>query len=505
MATIDAVIARAAAQVPDHIAVREWKGREMSYADLDTAVSRFAAWAQERGVREGDSIAIHLPNSLGYLVSKFGSFRAGGVAAYINYRLTTKEAVRQIRLCEARIIVTTAAKAAKLRACPELQDLVFLVYGQGESGHERLEDVMASERVLSSHPVEREDSDAIIRFTSGSTGEPKGLIVTHRAWLMRAVSMLVEEMQIREGSTTLVLGQLTHQAGLFVIPTFLRGGTLLLLEKFSLEALAEILLSTQVSCMQFVPTMFTLALSDSKARAALEKSKPGRIVYGGSPIRQSVLEEALALLPDTEFVQSYGSHEAGSISYLDNIAHRDPALRNGAGTPLLAVQVRVANVNADGVGEIHVNSPWAPVARLTAAGREAIKDAWSQTGDLGILIDGHVFLRDRMNDVIISGGFNVYPVEVEKVIGAHPSVLDVAVASAPDEKWGERVIAFIVKRTGAEVSEDALREFCRTQLAGYKVPKEFKVIDEMPLNPNGKPDRRRLSQSLWADRERRIH
>src|SRR5690606_13203719 len=106
-----------------------------------------------------------------------------------------------------------------------------------------LEDVMASERELSSYPVEREDCDAIIRFTSGSTGDPKGLIVTHRAWLVRAVSMLVEEMQIKEESTTLVLGQLTHQAGLFVIPTFLRGGTLLLVEKFSLEVLADILLS----------------------------------------------------------------------------------------------------------------------------------------------------------------------------------------------------------------------------------------------------------------------
>jgi long-chain acyl-CoA synthetase len=350
-----------------------------------------------------------------------------------------------------------------------------------------------------------EDGDALIRFTSGSTGDPKGLIVTHRAWLVRAVSMQAEEMRIRPGSTTLVLGQLSHQAGLFVIPTFLQHATLLLMEKFELGSVADILSTQEVSCMQVVPTMFTLILNDRRARDALAGSSVQRIVYGGSPIRQSVLQEAMKLLPQAEFVQSYGSHEAGSISFLDGAGHRHPALRNGAGRPLLAAEVRLHGRDADGIGEIEVKAPWLPNARLTAQGREPITDAWSRTGDLGELVDGNIFLRDRMNDVIISGGFNVYPMEVEKVIGSHPQVLDAAVASAPDDKWGERVIAFVVSRNPAEFDAESVREHCRSQLAGYKVPKELRLIAELPLNANGKPDRRGLSQHLWAGHARRIN
>lgn len=505
MPTIDSVIARAAASAPGNVAVREWGGRQVSYAELDAAVSSFAAWARAHGVEEGDAIAIHLPNSIGYLVAQFGSFRAGAVAAYVNFRLAPTEARRQFRFCQARVIVTTAAKAAEFRDDPELRQCLLLVDGDAGRGGHSLGDVIATRQRPSFGTDGLDDRDAIIRFTSGSTGEPKGLIVTHRAWLVRAVSMQAEEMRIYPGSTTLLLGQLSHQAGLFVIPTFLQGSTLLMMEKFDLGSVADILSSQDLSCAQVVPTMFTLILNDARARQAFAQSSLQRIVYGGSPIRQSVLAEAMSLLPNTEFVQSYGSHEAGSISFLDGAGHRDPILRHGAGRPLLAAEVRLHAPNADGIGEIEVKAPWLPNARLTAKGREPITEEWARTGDLGELKDGNIFLRDRMNDVVISGGFNVYPVEVEKIIGSHPEVLDAAVTSAPDDKWGERVIAFVVSRNPREFNEDSIRDHCKRLLAAYKVPKEILLIPEMPLNPNGKPDRRRLSQSFWAGHARRIN
>ena len=382
---------------------------------------------------------------------------------------------------------------------------VFLV--DGDAGHNKhsLQDVIGAGQRAPSATEGLDDCDAIIRFTSGSTGEPKGLIVTHRAWLVRAVSMQAEEMRIRPGSTTLLLGQLSHQAGLFVVPTFLQYGTLLIMEKFDLGSVADILSSQSISCVQVVPTMFTLILNDARARQAFAQSDVHRIVYGGSPIRQSILEEAMRLLPKTEFVQSYGSHEAGSISFLDGAGHRDPILRHGAGKPLLAAEVRLHARDAEGIGEIEVKAPWLPHARLTAQGRELITEEWARTGDLGEVVDGSIFLRDRMNDVVISGGFNVYPVEVEKIIGSHPEVLDAAVTSAPDDKWGERVIAFVVSRNPREFNEESIRNHCKRLLAAYKVPKEILLIPEMPLNPNGKPDRRQLSQSFWAGHARRIN
>ena len=491
--------------MPDQVAVREWGGREVNYAELDAAVSGFAAWARSSGVGPGDVIAIHLPNSIAYLVAQFGSFRAGAVAAYANYRLSATEARRQFRFCHARVIVTTPAKAAAFRDDPDLDHAIFVVNGDAGPGMHRLQDVIATDLLQSSDVEGLEDSDAIIRFTSGSTGEPKGLIVTHRAWLVRAVSMLAEEMRIRPNSTTLVLGQLSHQAGLFVIPTFLQRGTLLMMEKFDLGTLAAILSKQRVSCAQVVPTIFSLILNHPGAREAFGQSSLERIVYGGSPIRQSVLQEAMNLLPNTEFVQSYGSHEAGSISFLDGAGHRDSRLCHSAGRALLAAEVRLHARGADGVGEIEVKAPWLPNARLTAQGRELITDEWARTGDLGEMVDGNIFLRDRMNDVIISGGFNVYPGEVEKIISSHPQVLDAAVASAPDDKWGERVIAFVVSRDPREFDGESIRAHCKDLLAAYKVPKEIRLIPELPLNVNGKPDRRQLSQPLWAGHARRIN
>ena len=499
------MIARAAALAPDQLAIREWRGRQISYAEFDAAVSSFAAWARSMGAREGDAIAIHLPNSVAYLVAQFGSFRAGGVAAYVNNRLSKTEALRQCRLCNARIIVTTPEKAAELKQGPELANAIFLVDGVAGPDMYSLQDVIAARQTPSFGTEGLEDRDAIIRFTSGSTGEPKGLIVTHRAWLIRAASMLTEEMRIKPFSTTFVLGQVSHQAGLFVIPTFLQCGTMLLMPRFSLDTVADILSTESVSCMQVVPTMFTMILNDPKARRAFGRSTLERIVYGGSPIRQSVLQEAMSLLPNADFVQSYGSHEAGSISFLDGVGNRDPKLRYGAGRPMLAAAVRVREPNADGIGEIEVKAPWLPNARITAQGRELITEEWSRTGDLGQIVDNNIFLHDRMNDVIITGGFNVYPVEVEKIIGSHPDVIDAAVASAPDDKWGERVIAFVVSRNPNAFDEAGLRDHCKGLMAGYKVPKEIHLISELPLNPNGKPDRRRLSDSLWTGHARRIN
>lgn len=505
MPTIDCVVARAALDAPNHIAIREWNGKEVTYAQFNDAVSSFAAWVRAQGLKPLDAIAIHLPNSVAYLVSQFGSFRAGGVATYVNYRLMPSEARRQIAIAKARIVITTTAKAIEFRSAPEFAGHLLVVDGPAVVDMHSLQDVIDAGLKPNFNTDGQEDADAIIRFTSGSTGEPKGLIVTHRSWLIRAAAMLTEEMRIREGTTTLLLGQLSHQAGLFVIPTFLQRATVLIMDKFSLDTVADIFATKQASCAQIVPTMFTLIFGHAKAREAFAKSGLHRIVYGGSPIRQSVLQEAITLLPTTEFVQVYGSHEGGSISFLDGAGHHDFKLRHGSGRPLLSVQLRLHEPNADGIGEVEVKSPWLPNARLTAKGRELITEEWSRTGDLGEIIDGNVYLRDRMNDVIISGGFNVYPVEVEKIIGSHPQVLDAAVASAPDDKWGERVIAFVVPCKPNEFSEQSVREYCKEQLASYKVPKEFRLISEMPLNPNGKPDRRSLSQLLWAGHERRVN
>ena len=506
MSMIDSVVARAAFAAPERIAVREWEaGRDFSYGWLDAAVSAFAAWLQSIGCAPGESVAIHLPNCAEFLIAQFGASRGGGVAAYVNYRLSADEVARQIKLVGARVLVTTAEKAVSLRDNADLRHLAFVIKDGAEPLGKPIDDIIAA----GGRPLAiegREDCDAIARFTSGSTGLPKGVLVSHRAWLIRATTMLAEHMQVAPYSSTLALGSpLSHAAGLVVIPTFLRLGTVILMDSFHIDKVAPVLASERIFFLKMVPTIMHGILENATAREALRQAGIGRLFYGGSPARPEIIEEMLALLPQTEITQSYGSHEGGSISFLDGAGHRDAVLRQSVGRPFLAVEVRLAKAEGAELGEIQVKSPWLPHARITETGREALDGAWAATGDLGEMKDGYLFLRDRLNDVIISGGFNVYPLEIENVLNLHPNVQVSAIVSAPDDKWGERVVAFVVPRDGAAFDEQALRDHCRKAMAGYKVPKEIRVVAEMPVNATGKLDRRRLSEGFWAGKSRRIN
>ncbi len=507
MPTVDAVLSRAAEQSPERIAVHEWeRGRRITFAQLDTWASAIARRLASARIALGSRVGVHLPNGAHFLAAHFGAMRAGSVSSLVNYRLHPVEAIRQLVLADVQAVVTTAERAAAFRDDPALAKKLFLIEGGAGTLGESLPDLLASApSQVFLPPADLEEADALARFTSGSTGTPKGVLVSHRGWLLRAVSILAEELQVDWHSTTMVLGQLSHQAGLFVVPTFLRHGTVLTFERFDLDHAADALRSVPVAQMQMVPTMLKMILDHRAMSDALATSGIRQIVYGGSPIAEAVIEAALELLPRCDFVQGYGSHEAGAISHLDGFAHRDPRLRGSAGRPFLAAEVRVAAAAGNDHGEIEVRAPWTPRARITERGREPVLEEWIPTGDLGELRDGYLYLMDRAHDVIISGGFNVYPKEVETVLNAHPAVGLSAVVSMPDSKWGEKVIAFVVPRGDVAPDPSTLREHCRSRLTDFKVPKEYHVVDELPLNANGKPDRRRLSDPLWEGRARRIN
>ena len=506
MSTLDGALAWAADLAPDQPAVREWEsGRTVSYRTLDQWVTSLAAFIRGQGTSLGDRVGIHLPNCAEFLVAQFGATRAGCVASYVNYRLTADEAARQMKLAEVKVIVTTAERAADLRAVPELARTVYvLTDGNLPLGHS-IADIVSRTAATGGMPgVVLDEEDAIARFTSGSTGAPKGVLVSHRAWLIRATSLLTEVIKVDPFSTTMVLGPLSHQAGLFVLPTIFRCGTLLVFAKFDIDKVTAALKTRTVRRTQMVPTMLQMFLTNPAARDAFGQSGLQQVIYGGSPVQEQVIGDALGLMPACDFVQSYGSHEAGSISHLDGPAHRDPKWRSSAGRPLLAASVRIAPRDG-GFGEIEVRAPWTPRARITEKGRESVTEDWIPTGDLGEMVDGYIFLKDRANDVIISGGFNIYPLEVEAAINADPMVLTCAVASRPDAKWGEKVIAFVVPRVPGVFDEAALRDRCRQSLSPFKIPKEFHLLDSIPTNANGKPDRRKLSDPLWLGAGRRIN
>jgi acyl-CoA synthetase (AMP-forming)/AMP-acid ligase II len=508
MSTIASVLRRARNRMPSREAVREWEsGRSISYGKLDDHCTALALYLQQAGLKPGERVGIYLPNIIEFLVAQFGILRGGLVATYINYRLAIEEAVRQLRLADARIVITTRKRAESFRSVQEMGNVDLIVADTEEPccGGFLLSSILSSTQPGRIAFEPSPGDDALLRFTSGSTGEPKGVFVTHRAWVTRAVHILAEEVRIEEGSMVICPGPITHASGLFVLPAFLRLGSLLLMQKFDTAQLGMIAETLPIKYGMFVPTMLKMILDDHRVVEKLQKSKMKQINYGGSPISPLILEEALKQLNSIAFVQGYGSHESGSMSYLDEFDHRSLNLRESAGKPLLNVEARIEPIEGQEYGELLIRTPWSASSLLTSAGRTEITRDWVHTGDLGEIRDGYIFLMDRLNDVIVSGSFNVYPGEVERSIVRYPGISACAVVGVPDEKWGEQVVAYIVKKPGADIKDEEVQYYCRQVLSGYKVPKELIWVEEIPLNAARKPDRKLLAASRWQGYGRRIH
>jgi len=462
---------------------------------------------QRAGLQPGDRVAIYLPNIIEIIVAQFGILRAGLVATYTNDRLAIDEAVRQLTLAEAKVVITTSERAEALRAFSGMID-VRMIVASGDvapDGMMLLSTIVSADLSGSFSLEASTDSDALLRFTSGTSGEPKGALVTHRAWITRAVHLLAELVRIEEESMVLCPGPITHAAGLLILPGFLRTGTLVLMRKFYASEIGKIAEALPIRYGMFVPTMIKMILNEPSAVDKLRKSSMQQISYGGSPIPSSVLADALDRLSPITFVQSYGSHEAGTMSYLDEFDHKSLKLLESAGKPVLNVDIRIDPIEGQRFGELLVRTPWSSNASVVVKGKREERDSWVRTGDLGEMRDGYLFLMERLNDVIVTGSFNVYPGEVERCISHYPGISDCVVVGAPDDKWGEKVIAYLVKKPGAEINENELNNYCRQSLAGYKLPKELIWIDEIPLNANRKPDRNRLVAVRWEGRSRRIN
>ncbi len=354
-------------------------------------------------------------------------------------------------------------------------------------------------------PTIEPDDGLLLVYTSGTTGRPKGVLLSHRN-VMLSADAFAEVAQVDEASRILVQAPTFHVSGnVFGIQAPLQGGVAYLVPTSSAHELVELIRTNQLTHINLVPTLLRAVLAE-------ERSAPGSlasvrcIVYGAAPIDGTLLREATALL-DCGFAQSFGLSEA--VGVVTMLAPRDhdvtrPELLDSLGTALRGTDLRVvdpstgADVAPGDVGELwakgprimlgYYEDPDATAAAITAEG-------WLRTGDLVSMRDGYVYLRGRLKDMIISGGENVYAVEVENALLSHPSVVEAAVIGRPHEKWGEVPTAFVVVTTG--VTGDELREHCRASLAGYKVPAEVRVLPELPHNAVGKVVKDALRAGDW--------
>ncbi len=493
-----------------------YEGRTTNYAALDRAASQVANGLLALGLRPQARVA-HLDKSSDlYFELLFGTAKAGGVMVSINWRLAPPEVLHIVNDSEAEVLFvgeeyfpvvekirgdlttvrTIVALGGRHQAWPS-----FTTWRDGQSADDPRQ------------PVRGEDT-AVQFYTSGTTGLPKGAELTNAnfAWML---SLWTKSWLLTPGVPNLVCLPMFHiggagwgMAGLFA------GATNHVVREFVPAVVLETIQRERLQVMLLVPAMILFLVQAPQIRET-DLSSLRLIVYGAAPIPGDLLKQAMTIFR-CGFQQVYGLTETtGAITLLPPEDH-DPADAQkllSCGFAQTGVDLRIvgndgADLPAGQVGEIAVRSP--QVMRgywnLPDATRRAIDGDWFMTGDAGYLDDkGYLFIYDRVKDMIVSGGENIYPAEVESALFGHPDVADVAVIGVPDERWGEAVKAVVVKKPGADIVAGELIEWARERIAGYKLPKSVDFVDALPRNPTGKILKRELRLPYWGDRVRQVN
>ncbi len=499
-----------AAVTPDAVALTDDRGGELTYAGLAAAMERQAAGYAAAGVRPGDVVAIIARNQVGWVAAMFGLVRAGALPAAVNWRLAAPEVTALLGLMRPAAVVSDADCAGLAKqALTGLAGPEPALLGLGESSAPGGESAGPAGREVGvpARPVERLSGPEplILLHTSGTTGRPKLVPLTHQMLVAADVFMKLEVPDAAVGTRHLSALPLFHVAGLANLGYVLfTGGHLHVLGGFEPAGFVDELATRQIQLTQLVPTLIQAVTEEVSSRAEPpDLSHLIEIVYGASPIRPDLLERAVRTL-GCRFRQNYASSETGPlpISSLPPDDH-DPARgRLGtAGRPSLGWEVRLG-----ARGEIQVRGA-APLPGYwndaEATGRAMTADGFYRTGDVGVIDDdGYLTIIDRLNDVVITGGENVYPAEVEAVLASHPQVADVAVIAVPDDRWGETVHAVVVAGPALDTAD--LIAWARGRLAGFKCPTGVSVVAQLPRNATGKVLRSALREPFWAGRDRRV-
>ncbi|RVU15898.1 AMP-dependent synthetase [Streptomyces antnestii] len=492
----------------------------LTYAELDDQSDRLAAALRRLGLDRGDRVATLAANRAELVVTEAALYKAGLTRAPINARLGTGEVNQLLTESDAQVLLTDAAHLEAARAAvPGTGVKSVLGYdGPSDLGPGYAETLAAT----AAEPVEVDCSEtdiAVLHFTSGSTGRLKAAIQTYgnRLALLRK-SVMSPATRIGPGDRQILAGPVTHASGMPLLGIFFAGGCAVVLPRWDAEEFLATIQRERATHAFVVPTMVNTVLALPTARD-YDVSSLRQLIYGAAPMSPARIRAAWELFGPV-LSQGFGCGETTSgVLFLSTEDHRraiedgDEELLLSCGRPLAEAEVRIVDERgtpvADGeIGEIAVRGPdvvpgYYNAQDLTA---ESFRDGWFHTGDLARRrSDGYVFIVDRKKDMIISGGFNIYAVEVESVLHQHPDVYEAAVVGVPDEQWGEAVKAVVVPRAGAVLDEAEVVDFCAERLARMKKPRSVDVVDALPHNPNGKIDRRAIRERYWTGVERRVH
>jgi long-chain acyl-CoA synthetase len=460
---------------------------ELNYQLLNEASARVAGLLKSKGVEPGDRVGIMLPNVPHFPVVFYGALRAGAVVVPMNVLLKPREVGFYLKDPEAKLVFAwhDFAEAAEQGASDAGAEAILVKPGEFEQ--------MLFEQEADHGVADRSGDDtAVILYTSGTTGTPKGAELTHDNLMGNVDTILSSLIEMQPDDVVLGALPFFHVFGLTcgLNSTVKAGGTLTLIPRFDPDHALEIIERDRVTIFEGVPTMYVAMLHSEKADSA-DVSTLRLCVSGGSAMPGEVLR-AFEEKFGCKILEGYGLSETSPVASFN---HPDRERKVGSiGTPVKGVEMKVVDeddneVARGEVGEIVIKGPnvmkgyWRKPEETEAA----IKDGWFHTGDMAkVDEDGYFFIVDRKKEMILRGGYNVYPREVEEVLYEHPCVAEAAVVGVPDDKMGEEVGAAVVLKKDADVSADDLRAFVKEQVANYKYPRKIWFVDELPKGPTGK-------------------
>jgi acyl-CoA synthetase (AMP-forming)/AMP-acid ligase II len=494
----------------------------LTFGRTDAAVNRLSNGLLSLGLRTGHKVAVLMGNSAEAAFSIFAIPRAGLTYVTLNARHSTREHLKVLNDAEVDAIIVGQ----------EFIDLIEPVVDQAASlkhlivAGDRRCGWMSYQALTADQPetrpeieVDPEKDIERIHYTSGTTGRPKGAVWPFRMSYHVIASILMNmDKPLGPGDVNLNIGPLTHAAGLMMMVYYCRGATNIVLPRFDEQMVLSTIEREHVTSVLLIPTMLYRILARSNLNS-FDLSSVQRVWYGTAPMAPDRLRQGIELFGNV-FRQNYGMTEIPQpITYLAPEDHIIEGSKNetrrlsSAGRPALGVEVRVVDeqgrdLGPGEVGEIVLRaekliSGYWKMPEETAA---AFRNGWFHTRDMGTWDDeGFLYIMDRKSDMIITGGFNVYPREVEEVIMELDGVAEAAVIGVPDDVWGEAVKALVVLRPQAKLTEDDIMKYCRDNLAGYKKPKSVEFIAKVPKNLYGKIDRRLLKEPYWKGMGRRVH
>ena len=501
------LLQKSAIAAPDRPALSRGKAPHATYGLFGARVAALAAALRRGlGLAAGDRVALAMANTPEYMEALFAIWHAGLVAVPINAKLHRREFEFILDHSGARLCFVTAKLVDTIAPLVDsVESLDHVVEASGVDYNRLIDgDGMALAAVAADDP-------AWLFYTSGTTGQPKGATLTHRNLMMMTLSYLADLDRISAEDSIIHAAPMSHGSGIYALPHVARAANQVTPDSggFDPAEIVDLIAAYRGVTFFFAPTMI-VRLLNSPAIADADFSNLKSLIYGGGPMYAADTVKAIDRF-GPKLIQIYGQGEAPmTITYLSRGAHLDRehprymARLASVGVPRTDVAVRVigddgATLPPGGVGEIVVRGDvvmkgyW----RDPAATDRALRDGWLHTGDLGTFDgDGFLTLKDRSKDVIISGGSNIYPREVEEALLAHPGVIEVSVVGRPDAEWGEDVIAFVVPRAGEPLAEAELDQACLDTIARFKRPKVYYFVDALPKNNYGKVLKTELRRRL---------